>query len=64
MRPSRLFIARELVETVRKSATIDRAVRESVRANIRRYIKRVLRTYGCKSACKTDQVGGVIGVQN
>ena len=39
-------IARELVETVRRKITIDWTLRENVRANIRRYVKRVLRNYG------------------
>jgi type I restriction enzyme R subunit len=39
-------IARELVETVRKSVTIDWAVRESARARIRTLVKRILRRHG------------------
>ena len=39
-------IARELVETVRDSITIDWTLRENVRANIRRLVKRILRKYG------------------
>ena len=39
-------IALELVETVRKSATVDWTLRESARANIRRLVKRVLRKHG------------------
>jgi type I restriction enzyme R subunit len=39
-------IARELAETVRKNTTIDWSVREQVRANLRRLVKRVLRKYG------------------
>ena len=39
-------IARELVETVRKNATIDWAVKESVRAKLRVIVKRILRKYG------------------
>lgn len=39
-------IARELVETVRRNVTIDWTLRESVRANLRRMVKRVLRRYG------------------
>jgi type I restriction enzyme R subunit len=38
-------IARELVETVRKNASIDWTLRENVRANLRRLVKRVLRKY-------------------
>jgi type I restriction enzyme, R subunit len=40
------FIARELLSTVRQNATIDWQVRESVRANLRRLVKRTLRKYG------------------
>ena len=39
-------IARELVETVRSNVTIDWTLRENVRANLRRLVKRVLRQYG------------------
>ena len=38
-------IARELVETVRENASIDWTLRENVRANLRRLVKRVLREY-------------------
>lgn len=40
------MIARELVETVRKNAKIDWTVRENVRAQLRVYVKRILRKYG------------------
>jgi len=39
-------IARELVETVRRNVTIDWTMRENVRANLRRLVKRVLRKHG------------------
>ena len=39
-------IARELVEAVRRSVTIDWTVRENARANIRVIVKRILRRYG------------------
>ena len=39
-------IARELVETVRKNVKIDWTIRENVRANLRRLVKRVLRKHG------------------
>ncbi len=39
-------IARELVQAVRQSASIDWAIRESVRARMRVIIKRILRKYG------------------
>ena len=39
-------IARELVGTVRRNITIDWTLRENVRANLRRLVKRVLRDYG------------------
>jgi type I restriction enzyme, R subunit len=40
------LIARELVETVRNNVSIDWTLRESVRANLRRMVRRVLRKYG------------------
>lgn len=40
------LIARELVDTVRRNATIDWTLRESVRANLRRMVRRVLRKHG------------------
>ena len=39
-------IAQELVVTVRKSVTIDWTVKESVKANIRRLVKRILKKHG------------------
>jgi type I restriction enzyme R subunit len=39
-------IAKELVETVRQNVSIDWTMKESVRANIRRLVKRILRKYG------------------
>ena len=39
-------IARELVNTVRTNVTIDWTLRENVRANLRRLVKRILRKYG------------------
>jgi hypothetical protein len=39
-------IARDLVETVHRSVTIDWTVKESVRANLRRAVRRVLRKHG------------------
>jgi type I restriction enzyme R subunit len=39
-------IARELVKTVRANVTIDWAVRETVRAQLRVLVKRILRKYG------------------
>ncbi len=39
-------IARELVNTVRDNVTIDWTLRENVRANLRRLVKRILRKYG------------------
>ncbi len=38
--------ARELVETLRRNVTIDWTLRENVRANLRRLVKRVLRKHG------------------
>ena len=39
-------IARELVDTVRGNVTIDWTLRENVRANLRRLVKRILRKHG------------------
>ena len=39
-------IARELVETVRKNVTIDWTIRDNVRAQLRVYVRRILRKYG------------------
>ncbi len=39
-------IARELVDTVRRNVTIDWTMRENVRAQLRVYVKRVLRKHG------------------
>jgi len=39
-------IARELVETVRNSVTIDWTLRENVRARLRVLVKRILRKHG------------------
>jgi type I restriction enzyme R subunit len=39
-------IARELVETVRRNVTIDWTLRENVRAQLRVYVKRILRKHG------------------
>ena len=41
-------IARELVETVRGNVTIDWTLRENVRVNLRRLVKRVLRKHGTR----------------
>ena len=40
------IIARELVETVRRNATIDWTVKESARARLRTMVRRVLRKHG------------------
>jgi len=39
-------IARELVATIRRNVTIDWTIRENVRAQLRVYVKRILRKYG------------------
>jgi len=44
--PALKQIARQLVATVRRNATIDWTEREHVRAHLRRLVKRVLRKYG------------------
>ena len=41
-----LMIARELVKTVQGNVTIDWTLRENVRANLRRLVKRILRKHG------------------
>ena len=54
-------IARELVETVRSNVTIDWTLRENVRANLRRLVKRVLRKHGLPTGqagvCHADGAG-------
>ena len=40
------MIARELVETVRRNTTIDWTLKESVKANLRRMVRRILNKYG------------------
>ena len=44
--PQLVIIAREVLEIVQKNATIDWTERESVRANLRRLVRRVLRKHG------------------
>lgn len=44
--PTLVDIARELVAAVKKNVTIDWTVRESVRAQLRVIVKRILRKYG------------------
>lgn len=39
-------IAREVADAVRKNVTIDRTVRENVRAQLRVIVKRILRKHG------------------
>jgi type I restriction enzyme R subunit len=40
------MIARELVETVRRNTSIDWTLKESVKANLRRLVRRILNKYG------------------
>ena len=40
------MIARELVDTVRRNASIDWTIRENVRAKLRVAVRRILRKYG------------------
>ena len=40
------FLARELVQTVRKNVTIDWTIRETTRAKLRVLVRRMLRKYG------------------
>jgi ribosomal protein L17 len=44
--PTLQQIARELVESVRRNVTIDWTLRENVRAQLRVFVKRILRKYG------------------
>jgi type I restriction enzyme R subunit len=44
--PTLRRIAQELVRTVRANVTVDWAVRENVRAQLRVLVKRILRKYG------------------
>jgi type I restriction enzyme R subunit len=44
--PTLKEIARELVATVKGNVTIDWTIRENVRAQLRVYVKRILRKYG------------------
>ncbi len=44
--PTLKTIAREQVATVRKNVTIDWTIRENVRAQLRVYVKRILRKHG------------------
>jgi len=44
--PTLKDIARELVATVKKNVTIDWAIRENVRAQLRVLVKRILSKYG------------------
>jgi type I restriction enzyme R subunit len=44
--PTLKDIARELVATVKGNVTIDWTIRENVRAQLRVYVKRILRKYG------------------
>ena len=54
-------IAQELVETVRRNATIDWTVRESVRAGMRNAVRRVLRKYmGTRRISRTRPIETVI----
>ena len=62
------FLARELVQTVRKNVTIDWTIRETTRAKLRVLVRRMLRKYGYPpdlqvKAIQTvlEQAGGVVG---
>ena len=56
-------IARELVETVRGNVTIDWTLRENIRANLRRLVKRILRKHGYppdkQDSMRNGEVGGI-----
>lgn len=52
-------IARELVDKVKKNATIDWTVKESVRSKLKVIVKRILRKYGYppdKQASATETI--------
>ncbi len=49
-------ITRELVDTVRRNATVDWALKESARANLRRLVKRLLRKHGYPSGRQDEAV--------
>ena len=50
-------IARELVTTVRGNVTIDWTLRENVRANLRRLVKRILRKHGYPPDSRSPRLG-------
>jgi len=54
------FIARDLLAVVRGNVTTDWQVRECVRANLRRLVKRVLRRHGYPPDMEGRAVGSVI----
>ena len=53
-------IALDLVETVRRNATIDWTVKESVKANLRRLVRRSLRKYGYPPDLQDEAVQTVL----
>ncbi|MDQ3694146.1 MAG: DUF3387 domain-containing protein, partial [Chloroflexota bacterium] len=53
-------IAREVANTVRANASIDWTIQESVRANMRRMVRRVLRRHGYPPDRQEDATGTII----
>ncbi len=53
-------LALELVTTVRANATIDWTVKESVKANLRRMVRRALRKYGYPPDLQDEAVKTVL----
>jgi len=49
-------ITRELVDMVRRNVTVDWALKESARANLRRLVKRLLRKHGYPSEKQAEAV--------
>jgi type I restriction enzyme R subunit len=58
--PELKVIAAELVSTVRKNTTIDWTLREGARANIRRWVKRILNKYGYPPDLQEEAVKTVL----
>jgi type I restriction enzyme R subunit len=54
------LIAHELLESLRKNATVDWAKRESARANMRVLVKRILKKYGYPPALAEEAVQTVL----
>jgi len=53
-------IDRELVAMVRKNVTIDWTIRDNVRAQLRVFVKRILRKYGYPPDKQENDLPGVL----